>query len=116
MGNRVQRVIATATNHPTAADCCRQCGMSTDVEGVANVHRNVLLSAVTETLYEGCNSEFSLGGRTVATVAVVEWLLWAGTCCYRLLQRRFTSVATRNFRNVGPQPRQQPSRASPSTL
>ena len=65
--NCVQCVIATASNQPTAGDYCRQCGRSTDINGVATVDRDVLVSAVTETLYERCNSQFPQGGRTAAT-------------------------------------------------
>ena len=65
--NCVQCLIATAANQPTGADYCRQCGRSTDLEGVATVGRDVLVSAVTETLYERCISQFPQGGRTAAT-------------------------------------------------
>jgi hypothetical protein len=65
--NCVQCVVATASNQHTAEDYCRQCGRSTDMEGVAAVDRDVLVSAVTETLYERCNSQFPQGGRTAAT-------------------------------------------------
>jgi hypothetical protein len=37
------------------------------MEGVAIVDKDVLVSAVTETLYERCNSQFPQGGRKAAT-------------------------------------------------
>jgi hypothetical protein len=37
------------------------------MEGVANVDKDVLVLAVTETLYERCNSQFPQGRRTAAT-------------------------------------------------
>jgi hypothetical protein len=46
----------TAAYQPTGADHCRQCGMSIDLEGVATVDKDVLVSAVTGTLYERYNS------------------------------------------------------------
>jgi hypothetical protein len=53
--NCVQCVLATAANQPTGADYCRQCGRSTDMEGVATMDMDVQVSAVTETLYERWN-------------------------------------------------------------
>jgi ribosomal protein L40E len=65
--NCVHCLLATAAKQPTAADYCRQCGRSTDLEGVATVDGNVLVSAVTDTLYERCNLQIPHGGRTAAT-------------------------------------------------
>jgi ribosomal protein L40E len=59
--------FTTAANQPTAADYCRQCGRSTDLEKVATVDGNVLVSAVTYTLCNRCNSQIPQGGRTTAT-------------------------------------------------
>ena len=41
--------------------------VSYNLEGVATVDGDVLVSAVTETLYERCNSQIPQGGRTAAT-------------------------------------------------
>jgi hypothetical protein len=46
---------------------CRQCGKSPDLEGGATVDGNILVSAVTETLYERCNSQIPQDGRTATT-------------------------------------------------
>jgi hypothetical protein len=63
----VQCLLATVANRPTAADYCRQCGRSIDLEGVATLDGNVLVSAVIDTLYERCKSQIPQGGRTAAT-------------------------------------------------
>jgi hypothetical protein len=54
--NCVHCLIATAANQPTGADYCRQRDRSMDLVGVSTVDMDVLVSAVTETLYdERCN-------------------------------------------------------------
>jgi hypothetical protein len=54
--NYVQCLIATGANQPTGADYCLQRDRSIYLVGVSTVDMNVLVSAVTEALYdERCN-------------------------------------------------------------
>jgi hypothetical protein len=65
--NCVQCAIAAVANQPTAAYHCRQCVKSTDKEGVSIVDMGVLVSVVSETIYERWNSQFARGGLIAAT-------------------------------------------------
>jgi hypothetical protein len=101
--NCVHCLLATAANQPTVADYCRQCGRSTDLEGVATVDGNVLVSAVTDTLYERCNSQIPQGGRRAATgtFKIVSIDLVSAHCDAKpWLWRKTTVISTASRRRV----------------
>eukprot|EP00873_Tetraselmis_striata_P046462 jgi/Tetstr1/466726/TSEL_011199.t1 len=62
-------ILAIAANQPAATDVCRNCARSTALGALALVEEGVLVAAVTEALYERCNSQHTQGGRKFATAS-----------------------------------------------